>query len=160
MLVSGTNGINVTALSTDAVVLDGLDIEGLGTGVNGVNITGQATVVIRNTKIHHFTGNGVNVVGSAGVGKAIVQDCVISNNGGGVNVAATGNNAVIDRTTIETHTLFAVQSATASGVFISASSLIGSGPKVVLVGVGTFTSYGNNVIRGTTALPTSTLPLL
>lgn len=77
-----------------------------------------------------------------------------------MNVQATALNAVIDHSTIETHTNFAVQSATASGVFLSASNLIGSGPKVVLVGVGTFTSHGNNVIRGATALPTSTLPLL
>lgn len=161
VLVSGTNGITVSApLATDTVILDGLDIEGLGSGLNGVNVTGQATVIIRNTKIHHFTQNGVNVVGSGGVGKAIVQGCYISNNGGGVNVQATANNAVIDHSTIETHVSFAVQSATASGVFLSASNLIGSGPKVVLVGVGTFTSYENNVIRGVTALPTSTLPLL
>jgi hypothetical protein len=37
--VSGTNGIVVNAGPKDRVLLDGLDIEGLGTGLNGVHIT-------------------------------------------------------------------------------------------------------------------------
>ena len=40
VLVSGTNGIIVNVASTDNVLLDGLDIEGLGTGLNGVQIIG------------------------------------------------------------------------------------------------------------------------
>src|SRR6266849_4999076 len=36
VLVSGTNGIIVAAGANDRVVLEGLDIEGLGTGLNGV----------------------------------------------------------------------------------------------------------------------------
>src|ERR1700739_1142083 len=40
VLVSGTNRIVVSVASTDNVILDGLDIEGLGTGVNGVQIVG------------------------------------------------------------------------------------------------------------------------
>src|SRR5215208_1046197 len=36
VLVSGTNAIIVNAASTDVVVLRGLTIEGLGTGLNGI----------------------------------------------------------------------------------------------------------------------------
>src|ERR1700731_1833047 len=36
VLVSGTNGIVVNAAASDKVLLEGLDIEGLGTGLNGV----------------------------------------------------------------------------------------------------------------------------
>ena len=35
VLVNGTNGIVVSAGATDRIVLEGLDIEGLGTGLNG-----------------------------------------------------------------------------------------------------------------------------
>src|SRR5215510_962417 len=35
VLVSGTNGIVVSAGTNDKVLLEGLDIEGLGTGLNG-----------------------------------------------------------------------------------------------------------------------------
>src|SRR5579859_6624884 len=46
VLVSGTNGIVVAAGPTDVVVLEGLDIEGLGTGLDGVKVlTGGTTYV-------------------------------------------------------------------------------------------------------------------
>src|SRR5258708_39681540 len=35
-LVSGTNGIIINAAGTDLVTIRGLDIEGLGTGINGI----------------------------------------------------------------------------------------------------------------------------
>src|SRR3954471_21612954 len=39
VLVSGTNAIIVAAGGADQVVLEGLDIEGLGTGINGVSFS-------------------------------------------------------------------------------------------------------------------------
>jgi hypothetical protein len=161
VLVSGTPGVTVNAASTDVIILEGLDIEGLGTGTNGVNIVSASSVVIRRSIIHHFSGNGVNVAGPAGA-KVFVQDCIISNNGGGVNVqgiSGAANSAVIDHSTIETNTSFAVQSAQGGAVFLSLTNLVGSGPKLVLSGTGTATSYGNNVIRGASAAIPTTLPL-
>ena len=161
VLVNGSNAIIVNFASTDTLILQGLDIEGLGTGLNGVHIVGGGSVVVRDCSIHGFTGNGINLIGTANA-KVLVQDSVISNNGGGVHVLGAGgaiNNAVIDSTTIETHTNFAVQIAGPGGVFLSSSQLIGSGPKLAISGGGTVTSYGNNVIRGTSAVPTTTLPL-
>src|SRR5436305_9470787 len=40
VLVSGTNAIVVNALATDTVVLRGLDIEGLGTSLDGIKVLG------------------------------------------------------------------------------------------------------------------------
>src|SRR5207302_10415168 len=42
VLVSGTNGIVVAAQPSDTVVLEGLDIEGLGTGLDGVSFSSGA----------------------------------------------------------------------------------------------------------------------
>jgi hypothetical protein len=163
VLVSGTNGIIINVPSAaNQVTLEGLDFEGLGTGLNGVTILTGGNVIIRRCEIRHFSGNAVNLVGTVPGAKVLVQDSVLSNNGGGVNVTGAGGVAVtgvIDRTTIETHTNFAVQVGNAGAAFISASSLIGSGPKVVLVGTGVWSTYGNNVIRGTSAAPTNILPL-
>src|SRR4029077_9181497 len=39
VLVSGTNGIVVSAGATDRVVIRGLDIDGLGTGLQGIRFT-------------------------------------------------------------------------------------------------------------------------
>ena len=160
VLVPAGNGITVNAAPGDVVVLQGLDFEGSRTGLNGVHVIGGGTLVIRGSSIQHFTGNGVNLVGASGA-KVLLQDCVISHNGGGVNVqgaSGVANIAVIDRTTIETHTNFAVQSAQAAAVYLSSSNLIGTGPKLVTSGGGIVTSYGNNVIRGAGVPPTTTLP--
>src|SRR3954462_13721736 len=57
VLVSGTNAIIVAAGVADTVVLEGLDIEGLGTGLNGVNFISGALLVIERCKIHKFATN-------------------------------------------------------------------------------------------------------
>jgi len=163
VLVSGTNAIIVNVPNAaDSVILEGLDIEGLGTGLDGVKILGSGNVVVRNCAIRNFSGNGINLVGTTGA-KVLVEDSYIRNNGGGVHVqgaAGVTNNAVINRTTIDTHTNFAVQVTGPNFAFLSDSQLIGGGPKLSITGVGGgVTSYGNNVIRGAGAAPTSTLPL-
>ena len=161
VLVSGTNGIVVNVAPTDTVLLEGLDIEGVGTGLNGVQIIGSGIVVIRRTSIHHFTGNAVNLVGTNNAG-VLVQNCMISNNGGGVNVQGAGgatNNGVIDNTTFFSHTNFAVQIFGPGNIYLSSSQLIGGGPKLAISGSGMITSYGNNVIRGAGVPPSATLSL-
>ena len=51
VLVSGTNAIIVNAAAGDTVVLEGLDLEGLGTGLNGVQIVGGGRTMIRKCSI-------------------------------------------------------------------------------------------------------------
>src|SRR3984893_13476653 len=89
VLVSGLNGINVTAPAGSTVLLQGLDIEGLGTAVTGISITGGPRVTIRKCSIRHFTGNGIDVVGLANA-RAVIEDSVLLNNGGGVNIQGNG----------------------------------------------------------------------
>jgi len=163
MLASG--GINGVVVTTGAVnvVLEGLDIQGLGTtlGLNGVRIITNASVVIRNCRIHSFSNSGVDLAGPAGA-KVLVQDSVISNNATGVAVhgaSGAANTAVVDNSTLETHSNAAIFVDAGGAAFVSKSNLIGSGQKLKLAGGGTATSYGNNVIRGTSDPMTSTLPL-
>src|SRR5580704_11918554 len=66
VLVAGTNGIVVSVASTDKVLLEGLDIEGFGSGLNGVSVIGGGKVTIRRCSIRNFTQNGVNLIGTAG----------------------------------------------------------------------------------------------
>src|SRR6201994_2847805 len=44
VLVSGTNGIVISAGASDVVVLRGLDIEGLGTGLSGIKLLGAGAL--------------------------------------------------------------------------------------------------------------------
>src|SRR2546428_3627036 len=55
VLVSGTNAIIINAPDTDKVVLEGLDIEGLGTGLNGVRFLAGKELYIIRCSIRHFT---------------------------------------------------------------------------------------------------------
>ncbi len=84
VLVLGTNGIVVNAATTDVVHLSGLDIEGLGSGLSGVNVLQASLVHIENTTIRGFTVAGIDIAPSTGTGgvKVDVIDSLIADNGG------------------------------------------------------------------------------
>src|SRR6266481_1304002 len=67
VLVSGTNGIVINAnASTDVVILRNLRINGIGTGLNGINIASAGgRVWITNTDVTNNAGHGVSVVSTA-----------------------------------------------------------------------------------------------
>lgn len=155
VLVSGTNGIVVDVLATDTVLLEGLDIEGLGTGLNGVNIIGGGKTTIRKCAIRNFTQNGINLVGTGA--RAMIIDTLILHNGGGFNMAA-GNTALLQNTTLDNNTSFATQVTGSSTLALIGSTLIGSPSSIVATGGAAVLSYGNNVLRNAGA-PTQTLPL-
>lgn len=96
VLVSGTNGIIINALPTDTIVLRGLDIEGLGTGLNGIHVLAGGTLHVEKCTINNFAQSGINVV-TGGAFNLLVKDTIIRNNnpaGGstfaGINLAPTG----------------------------------------------------------------------
>jgi hypothetical protein len=158
---SGTNGIVVNAAASDKVLLEGLDIEGVvGTGLNGVNMIGGGKLVVRKCSIRNFTGNGVNVVGTANA-RAFVEDSLIIGNGGGVNLHGAGgvaNNGWLERSLVDFNTNFAVRVDGASTLILSGSTLSGSAFSIIETNGGTVISYGNNLLRNAGA-PTQTLPL-
>jgi hypothetical protein len=160
VLVSGTNGIIVNVLATDKVLLQGLDIEGLGTGLNGVQIIGGGKTTIRDCVIRNFAGNAVNLVGIANA-RAVIEDSTFLNNGGGVNILGAGgvaNTAFLKDSLLDNNTSFATQTAGPSTLVLIGSTLIGSPSSIVTTGGGAVLSYGNNVLRNAGA-PTQTLLL-
>jgi hypothetical protein len=94
VLVSGTNAIVVNAPATANVVLRGLDINGLTTGLNGVRILSAKSVKILDSEIYGFTGSGVDAEENHAAAKVGVYNNHIHDNGGsGVLVApTTGGN--------------------------------------------------------------------
>ncbi|MGJ4927667.1 hypothetical protein ACQR1I_20660 [Bradyrhizobium sp. HKCCYLS2038] len=106
VLVSGTNGIVVSAAAADTVYLEGLVIDGVGTGLNGVLFNSGGSLVVQNCKIFGFTQWGILFTPTT-PGKLSVTDTVITNNGstasfGGVKVigraGATSISGVVNRT--------------------------------------------------------------
>jgi hypothetical protein len=81
VLVSGTHGIVVNAGASDTVVLRGLDIEGLGTGLSGVRFLAGGALHVENCTINGFTQSGIHFVPS-GASRLSVEDTVVRNSPG------------------------------------------------------------------------------
>jgi hypothetical protein len=162
VLVSGTNGIIISAGVSDTVILKGLDIEGLGTGLDGVKVNSGLLVYVINCRIHHFVNNGINMASSTSGARLFVKDSIIIQNGtlnsnpltGGVNVNGTANVGIIVDTLADSNQNFAVQASGASNVLsLTRAYLSGSG--ISLVNGGTSVCIGpSNVMPGSSVCST------
>ena len=159
VLVSGTNGIIVSAGPADRVVLEGLDIEGLGTGLHGVSVLSGKEVYIIRCSIRHFTQNGVNMASSTNAGHAFINDSLIAFNAGGVNAQGTANIASITNTNILSNTSFAVQANGANNIVGVQSSVLNHSPTAIsLLSGGIAISVGpSNLIQGAGAFSSTIL---
>ena len=117
VLVAGTNGITVSAATTDVIVLNGLDIQGTGTGLTGISIAQAAAVHVQHCRIANFrsgAATGIVFAPPAGTtGELFVSDSIISENGAGttsggiiVKPAGTGvAQATITRVLVDNNTV-------------------------------------------------------
>jgi hypothetical protein len=103
VLVSGTNAIVINAGINDVVVIRGLDIEGLGTGLVGIKVIQAGTVHVEKCVINHFTQGAISFIPSSAttstsalfVSDSILRDNTGASSGGilikpGTNVSAVG----------------------------------------------------------------------
>ena len=109
VLVSGTNAIIIQAGANDVVVLSGLEIEGVGTGLSGIRFNSGRTLHVRNSLISGFNatsaGNGNGIIfRPSGDSELYVTDTTIidtgsGGNGSGIEVAPqpTGSARVVIR---------------------------------------------------------------
>ena len=156
VLVSGTNAIIINTPAAAKVLLEGLDIEGLGTGLQAVHIISQSKVTIQRCSIRNFTLNGVNIAGPAGT-RVLVVGCFIYNNTGGVSVGTAGvaNVALVMGTVFDNNSSFATSIANTSTLFVGQSRLLGSPNAFTIAAGGTVSSFGDNSLQGA-GLPTTT----
>jgi len=159
VLVSGTDGIVVSAGATDRVVLEGLDIEGLGTGLDGVHFFAGKELYIIRCSIRHFTNVGIDVQSNTNGGHAFINDSLIAFNGGGVDVRGTANIGSITNTSILSNTSFAVRANGANNIVGVQGSVLNASPTgISLLNGGTAVSVGpSNLVTGTGAF-SSTIP--
>src|SRR4029077_14776562 len=158
VLVSGTNAIIVNAAAGSEILLDGLDIEGLSTGINGVNVLAANTVTIRNSTIKNFAQNGVCACASGA--RVNVMDSFLYSNAPSASFAGiqtvSGAVLLVNRTTIDTHAGPNINVVAGASLFLNASTLSGSATDVA--NAGNFTSYVNNALKDA-GTPTATIPL-
>jgi hypothetical protein len=176
VLAAGTNGINVNGVGI-TVVLRGLSIEGVGSGLVGVNIVQGDVVHIEKCTIRGFrSGNatGVRVATNGSNPDVYITDTDITENGGvsggGIISAPTAGVAFV--TVSNTRVLnnkFGVANNFNSRMRISRSLFTGNETGVEADGgatvslsdsdvhfnitglMGTITSFGNNRIAGNTS---------
>ncbi len=172
VLVSGTNAIIINATSTAVVVLRGLDIEGLGTGLDGIRFLAGGVLHVEKCTINNFTGAGINFApgaGSASTARLFVKDTIIRNNlgagagSGGILIAPTGGIAAqgsVDNVRLERNT-FGLKAQAGSSVQVrnslaagsTGNGFWGSGANVNLNLTGVqATTNGNGVLSDTTAV--------
>jgi hypothetical protein len=150
----GSNGIIINAAASDRVVLDGLDFEGAGTGLNGVRILSARDVVIRESSIRNFAAAGgscVSINTPTSV-RVTLEHTFLFNCETGVSVTSTGGTgkAKVYNSLIQ---VAAVAGITVNGagnqVDIKNIEIVGTPKSLNLVSGGVVNSYGDNVLNGT-----------
>lgn len=94
---TATDAIDIDAPG-DLVILKGLDINGQGLGLDGVDVTAAATVRIEDSDIYGFTDNGIEFAPTSANAKLFVDDSTITGNGGdGVLIdPPSGGSAIVE----------------------------------------------------------------
>jgi hypothetical protein len=109
VLVSGTNGIVIAAGSSDVVVLQDLELNGIALsgspGLNGVSFNSGAQLVVKDCKILGFSQNGINVALNQSTNASVaVTNTSVTGGAVGLFFSNTGTGKLtgsLDRVTVE-----------------------------------------------------------
>jgi len=142
------------------VVIEGLDIDGFGSGgTSGVRVISASTVTIRKTKIRN-QAIGVEVAGPQGT-RVTIEDCAISGSTTGIKIlgaAGAGNSVTVIDSTIERNGV-GVEVNARDVVMLRGSNIFGNTTKdLSLIGGAKANSLGDNLIV-TGDEPTRLIPL-
>src|SRR5437763_1820396 len=153
VLVSGTNAIVIAppAGTQIKVTLKGIELEGLGTGLNGISITSAGVVLhIHKVQIRKFTQNAINFAPSFGselyVSETYISDSATAAGTAGINVQPSASavaTASIENVKLENNGNGFIANGNASGnvsVVLKNVSAVGNNA----IGIGT-NSASNNI---------------
>jgi hypothetical protein len=127
ILVAGTNGINISAATTDRIILRNLQIQGINSGLVGIKIFTAGIVSIEDCVVTQFTQQGISDARTGGGTKLFVRNTVISHNGS-TGIAATGgatNNVEVENV-YSLNNLFGVAAGPGNNVMIKRSVFSGN----------------------------------
>lgn len=149
-LATVANGITISnAPPGTKVNLRGLDINGAGTGTNGVRILIAADVSIQNSKIFGFAARGISVEGG---GSLVIENTTIQNNAAGVVVDGTGGAAKVTiknaRILKNTNNGITVQNAGAQAMVERTTITDNGGTGMTVTGSGALGFIGNSTVTG------------
>jgi hypothetical protein len=92
-VAAGTNGIAISASSTVTITLSGLIIQGAGVGARGIYLNSSAgqNLNIIDTTVKDFTSSGIAILPVGGQTNVLISNSYSLNNGqDGIKIAATG----------------------------------------------------------------------
>jgi hypothetical protein len=93
LATSSLTGVTINAGAGDVITLQGLDIDGAGSGVSGIEFYSGASLNIQDTAIRGFT-NGINFQ-SGGSSTLLVSRTLISNNSTGINFRSSVTSTAV-----------------------------------------------------------------
>jgi hypothetical protein len=126
ILVSGTNGITISAGSADQVILRNLAINGIATGINGINFVSGHSLSVEHCTIMNFSNVGINFQPAKHASLVLTDSNLEANVGGALIGSATMGVSHLTAIRSSFHRSgFGVMAAQNSDIQIS-SSLIAS----------------------------------
>jgi hypothetical protein len=158
VLVAGTNGIIVAVSAGSEVILRGLDIEGLGTGLAGVLVNSGGTVQIEDVRFDQFTSPAVQVTGSGGasnpttvkIKNSKIRNCVGTGTAG-VSADATNGPVSLVLDGVSVHNCAIGLSANAGALVNAANSNFSSNTNGVVANNGSTVTLDSSVVSLCTA---------
>jgi hypothetical protein len=142
VLVSGTNAITINAGANDVVVLRNLVIDGMGTGLKGIQFLNGKKLVIENCTISGFTVRGISIESNVNNAMALVSNTLVkdgTNNGIIVNPPSSITNCLmVDHSRIVHNTNAGIGSTAGGIVQIMDSVIHGNGGLGVVNNAATF----------------------
>src|SRR5437763_2406096 len=147
VVVPGTNGIIVNAGASDNVTLRGIDINGDGTGLNGIRFLAGRALIVDNCQIYGFTTHGIDVALAASGASVSVKDTRINNLGGaGIRVTTTvGGVSLSDHVNIS-RTHHGVEAAAGGNASVSNSIMFGASNGVLASASTAVMTVANSVL--------------
>ena len=147
VLVSGTNAININGAGA-IVTLRNLNLDGIGSGFNGVNILTAAKVNIEEMMIMGFTQKGISDTRTGSGNQLFVRNTTIRNNtAAGIVAAAGATSATVLDNVHSVSNQFGIAAATGNNVMINWSLFSGNSSAGVEADAGAQVTVDNSVMR-------------
>jgi hypothetical protein len=170
VLVSGTNGIVINGTGI-TVTLRNLQLDGVQSGLNGINIVAAKTVFIEDCAIEGFTQRGINDQRTSGGQVWVTNTTMRSNTGAGFGLAdgtsqaslsnvlsggngfgvAIGGQATIQRSMLSANTI-GVEAEGTAAVIINESSISSNGTGLQPLGASNIVLANTDITFNATAL--------
>jgi hypothetical protein len=93
LATSNLSGVTINAGANDVIILQGLDIDGAGSGVSGIEFYSGASLNLQDSVIRGFT-NGINFH-PGGSSTLLVSRTLISNNSTGITFRSAGTSTTV-----------------------------------------------------------------